>query len=75
MNPPRSRGARRVPKQLLLRVTMREIDPPIWRQLRVPDAFTLHQLHRILATELAEATLAETLRGIKPWSPARRRSA
>ena len=26
-------------------------------------------------TELAEATLAETLRGIKPWSPARRRSA
>ena len=34
--------------QLLLRVTMREIKPPIWRLLRVPDSFTLHQLHRVL---------------------------
>jgi hypothetical protein len=34
--------------QLLLRVTMREITPPIWRLLRVPDGFTLHQLHRVL---------------------------
>jgi len=40
--------ATRVPKQHLLRVTMREIDPPIWRLVRVPDAFTLHQLHRVL---------------------------
>ena len=38
----------RVPMQLLLRVTMREITPPIWRLLRVPDDFTLHQLHRVL---------------------------
>jgi len=43
----RSRGTR-VPKQHLLRVTMRVIDPPIWRLVRVPDAFTLHQLHRVL---------------------------
>jgi hypothetical protein len=34
--------------QLLLRVTMREITPQIWRLLRVPDQFTLHQLHRTL---------------------------
>jgi Plasmid pRiA4b ORF-3-like protein len=34
--------------QLLLRVTMREITPPIWRLLRVPDGFTLHRLHRAL---------------------------
>ena len=34
--------------QLLLLVTMREITPPIWRLLRVPDGFTLHQLHRVL---------------------------
>jgi Plasmid pRiA4b ORF-3-like protein len=40
--------ATRVPKQHLLRVTMREIDPPIWRLVRVPDAFTPHQLHRVL---------------------------
>lgn len=34
--------------QLLLRVEMREITPPIWRLLRVPDGFTLHQFHRVL---------------------------
>jgi hypothetical protein len=39
--------ATRAPKQQLLRVTMRAIDPPIWRLVRVPDAFTLHQLHRV----------------------------
>jgi hypothetical protein len=27
---------------------MAYIDPPIWRRVRVPDGFTLHQLHRIL---------------------------
>jgi hypothetical protein len=27
---------------------MAEITPPIWRLIRVPDQFTLHQLHRIL---------------------------
>lgn len=27
---------------------MRDIQPPIWRLLRVPDAYTLHQLHRVL---------------------------
>ena len=39
--------------QILLRVTMREITPPIWRLLRVPDQFTLHQLHRILQIAFA----------------------
>jgi len=34
--------------QLLLRITMAEITPPIWRLIRVPDRFTLHQLHRVL---------------------------
>jgi hypothetical protein len=27
---------------------MAEITPPIWRLIRVPDRFTLHQLHRVL---------------------------
>ncbi|MBI2747796.1 MAG: plasmid pRiA4b ORF-3 family protein [Burkholderiales bacterium] len=27
---------------------MVEITPPIWRLVRVPDRFTLHQLHRVL---------------------------
>ena len=34
--------------QLLLRITMAEIAPPIWRLIRAPDQFTLHQLHRVL---------------------------
>jgi hypothetical protein len=34
--------------QLLLRITMAEIAPPIWRLIRVPEQFTLHQLHRVL---------------------------
>jgi len=38
----------RGPKQLLLRITMADITPPIWRLVRIPDRFTLHQLHRVL---------------------------
>ena len=38
----------RAPKQLQLRIIMAEITPPIWRLVRVPDRFTLHQLHRVL---------------------------
>jgi hypothetical protein len=34
--------------QFLLRITMAAITPPIWRLIRVPDRFTLHQLHRVL---------------------------
>lgn len=33
---------------LILHVALRDIDPPIWRRLRVPDRLTLHQLHRVL---------------------------
>lgn len=32
----------------MLRVTIREIDPPIWRRLLIPDQLTLGQLHRVL---------------------------
>lgn len=44
----RARRQSRRPMQLLLRITMAAITPPIWRLIRVPDQFTLHQLHRIL---------------------------
>lgn len=42
------RRQRRIGQQVLCRITMFHIDPPIWRLVRVPDAFTLHQLHRVL---------------------------
>lgn len=31
-----------------LRVTLAEIEPPIWRVVRVPDTYSLHQLHRVI---------------------------
>ena len=33
---------------LVLRVTLRDINPVIWRRIRVPESYSLHQLHRIL---------------------------
>jgi len=45
---PRTRASKRGTKQLLTPITMRDIDPPIWRLVTVPDAFTLHQFHRVL---------------------------
>jgi hypothetical protein len=33
---------------LELRITLADIEPPIWRLVRVPDVLTLHQLHRII---------------------------
>lgn len=45
---PRTRSSKRGAKQFLTRITMRDIDPQIWRLVTVPDAFTLHQFHRVL---------------------------
>jgi hypothetical protein len=36
------------PHDLIVRVTLRYITPPIWRRLRLPDHLTLHQVHRVL---------------------------
>ena len=41
------RGRAIPPRDLELRVTLALIDPPIWRLVRVPDHYTLHQLHRV----------------------------
>ena len=50
-NPPRPdprRGRKSKPRLLQLRITLARIEPPIWRRVRVPDAYTLHQLHRVI---------------------------
>ena len=36
------------PRQVVLRATIDGIAPPIWRLIRVPEQFSLHQLHRTL---------------------------
>ena len=35
-----------------LKVTLREIRPPIWRRVLVPDNFTLGQLHEVIQTAM-----------------------
>jgi hypothetical protein len=46
--PPARRGRKPKPRLLELRITLADIQPPIWRHVRVPDAYTLHQLHRVI---------------------------
>src|SRR4051812_45255302 len=36
------------PRRLHLRITIRHITPPIWREIAVPEEFTLDQLHRCI---------------------------
>jgi hypothetical protein len=33
---------------LRLRITLAEIEPPIWRTVLVPASMTLHELHRTI---------------------------
>jgi hypothetical protein len=42
-----NRSGSRVPHDIDLRVSIAGIEPAIWRLVRVPDAYTLHQLHRV----------------------------
>jgi hypothetical protein len=39
---------RAVPQRFVLRATLRFIEPPVWRELSVPDSYSLSQLHRCL---------------------------
>jgi hypothetical protein len=45
---PARRGRKPKPRLVELRITIADIEPPIWRHVRVPDAYTLHQLHRVI---------------------------
>lgn len=50
-NPPRPaarRGRKPKPRVLELYIALARIEPPIWRHVRVPDAYTLDQLHRVI---------------------------
>lgn len=45
---PAGRGRKPKPRLVELRITIADIEPPIWRHVRVPDTYTLHQLHRVI---------------------------
>lgn len=46
--PPARRSRKPKPRLLELCITLAEIEPPIWRRVRVADAYTLNQLHRVI---------------------------
>jgi hypothetical protein len=46
--PPARRGPKPKPRILELRITLADIEAPVWRYVRVPDAYTLDQLHRVI---------------------------
>lgn len=35
-------------RRLLLRITLRDVDPPVWRRVAVAEDLTLAQLHRVI---------------------------
>lgn len=39
---------RRVPRRLTMRISLRYIEPEIWREITVPDSYSLLQLHRCI---------------------------
>lgn len=39
-------------RMIQLTVTLREVDPIIWRRLKVPDSLTLRQFHEVLQTAM-----------------------
>jgi hypothetical protein len=41
-------SARALPQLLTLRITLRGIEPRIWREITVPDTYSLLQLHRCI---------------------------
>lgn len=45
---PARRGRKPKPRALELRITIADVEPPIWRHVRVPDTYTLDQLHRVI---------------------------
>lgn len=45
IKPLRPAGA---PRQIVLRASISDITPAIWRVVRVPEEYTLHQLHHVL---------------------------
>ena len=44
---PAARRPKRAPHDVVLRITLGDIDPPIWREIALLDTTTLPELHRI----------------------------
>ena len=45
---PAARRATRTPQDVVLRITLEDIEPPIWREISLLDMTTLPELHRVI---------------------------
>lgn len=45
---PAARRPARTPQDVVLRITLEDIEPPIWREIALPDSTTLPELHRAI---------------------------
>jgi hypothetical protein len=45
---PATRRQKRSPRQVVLRITLEDIEPPIWREIALIDTTTLPELHRVI---------------------------
>lgn len=45
---PAARRPKRTPQDVVLRITLEDIEPPIWREIALLDTTTLPELHRVI---------------------------
>ena len=45
---PATRRPKRTAQNVLLRITLEDIEPPIWREISLLDTTTLPELHRVI---------------------------
>lgn len=45
---PAARLPKRTPRDMVLRITLEDIEPPIWREIALLDSTTLPELHRVI---------------------------
>jgi Plasmid pRiA4b ORF-3-like protein len=45
---PATRRPKRTPRDVVPRITLEDIEPPIWREIAQSDSTTLRELHRVI---------------------------
>ena len=58
-----AKAARRAAGVISLKVTLRDVRPPIWRRLLVPARMTLDDLHHAIQAAMAESGVKRNIPG------------